>query len=83
MSPGVVFGSREWANELLRSTIREIKNSDRSRSGRFVETLAIIHLLLDQGYWWQATRLKNWLYRCWSDLQPRRADPRERRGGSF
>lgn len=77
------FGSKDWANELLRSGIKELKNENRAKSGRFCEVIAYIHLLLEAGCWWQAARLRNHLYRNWESLQPRKADPRESEGVSL
>jgi hypothetical protein len=77
LDPGLPFGSKEWANFLLREGIKELKNKNRAVSGRFVEVLALISLLIDEGYWWQAERLRNHLYRHWQDLQPK-ADPQGR-----
>jgi len=72
----VGFGSKAWANKLLRDGIKELKNTNRACSGRFCEVIVYIGLLLEHGYWWQATRLRNHLYLHWESLQPRRADHR-------
>ncbi len=57
------YGSKEWANDILRAGIRELRNRDRARSGRIVEALAYVDLLVDWGWWWQARILQAWIHR--------------------
>lgn len=67
--------SKEWANDLLRSGIRELKNKGRDRKARFLEVITYIGLLMEEGFWWQAERLRNHLHRHWRHLQDPSGDP--------
>mgnify|MGYP001279511943 CR=1 FL=1 len=66
----MAFHSKEWANEVLRAGISELKNSGRARSGRFNEVVTYVHYLLEAGYPWQASVLRSWLFRYWSEVAP-------------
>ena len=57
------FGSKEWANELLRRGIIELRNENRARIGVFVEVNYYLWLLEEYGFWWQRARLLNWVHR--------------------
>lgn len=63
--------SKEWANNILRMGIRELKNKDRDKKARFLEVFTFIHYLLEEGFWWQAKVLRSQLYRHWNNLQPK------------
>lgn len=71
--------TKAWANDVLRSGIRELKNEGRSRQARFSEVVYYIGILIEAGFWWQAARLRNHLYRSWRHLQPK-ADAEQQRG---
>ena len=57
------FGSREWANELLKRGIKELQNEKRARIGVFVEVNYYLWLLEEYGFWWQLARLRNWIHK--------------------
>ena len=67
--------NKAWANWILQAGIKELKNEGRSRRARFSEVVYYIGILIEAGFWWQAARLRNQLYRHWRHLQPK-ADPR-------
>lgn len=67
-----VFGSKDWANYLLREGIRVLQEEAREPGSRALEVLAKIDLLRSRGYWWQADRLQNWIHFYWCDLRPNR-----------
>jgi hypothetical protein len=53
------YGSKSWANELLRIAIAELKNTDRVLSARRFEVFAILNSFKEHGFWWQEARLRN------------------------
>ena len=53
------YGSRAWANAVLRLAIAELKNTDRVLSARQLEVFHYLHELESHGYWWQSARLRN------------------------
>ena len=65
----VLYGS-EWANFILKKGIREIQDESRPSGQRLLEVLCFLDDLVQQGFWWQAERLQNWIYWYWSILQP-------------
>jgi len=53
------YGSREWANSVLRLAIQELKNKDRVLSARQLEVFYFLGELESYGFVWQARRLRN------------------------
>ena len=53
------FGSREWANSLLRLGIAVCNNVDRVEGSRLQELFYIMRVLSEYGFEWQARRLRN------------------------
>lgn len=53
------YGSKGWANAVLRWGIRETKNVDRVESARLAEILYFIKVLSKNGFEWQSCRLRN------------------------
>ena len=73
-----VYGSKDWANWLLKEAIKTLQNKERPAGARLLEVLCFLDDLKEAGYWWQAERLQNHLHRLWADLQPPEAvDPSE------
>jgi len=66
------WGSMGWANEQLRFAIRVLKGEcGGSRwKGNLQLALIIEDRLLFYGFFWQASRVENWIHR----LQPHKAD---------
>lgn len=68
----VEFGSKEWANEQLRFSIKVLKGE--CGGSNWKSNLATALFVRDRlwafGYTWQAARVDNWIHR----LQPRKAD---------
>lgn len=56
------YGSKDWANAVLRLTIQELKNTDRVLSARQIEIFHFLHELEKCGYWWQVVRLRNHIH---------------------
>jgi hypothetical protein len=56
------IGSKDWANSLLTSGIKECKNDNRAWAGVIVHVLYYVHRLEEAGYWWQARRLRNHMH---------------------
>jgi hypothetical protein len=56
------YGSKDWANAVLRLTIQELKNTDRVISARQIEIFHFLHELESFGYWWQVARLRNHIH---------------------
>lgn len=82
---GVDLLSREDANCLLRTGIKELKNTNRVPKARLQECLWFIRIFESNGYHWQARILRSWIHRAiekgWLVLQPPKeadsSDPRE------
>jgi hypothetical protein len=53
------YGSREWANSVLRLAIQELKNTDRVLSARQLEVYYFLGELERLGFKWQVARLRN------------------------
>lgn len=64
------FGTKDWANALLRDGIAVLKELDREPGSRIIEVLCTIELLKERGYWWQAWILRRWLHRLWEYIRP-------------
>ena len=68
----------EWANELLRYSIRILQGKEFRANPRTIlqHTLDNKRVLGDTGYWWQARTLDYWIHRFQrGDFTARRADP--------
>lgn len=68
------YGSKAWADLVLRLEIAECRNEGRVRSARLLEINYFIRELGDQGWSWHSKILRSWKYRCWHLLQPSGAD---------
>jgi hypothetical protein len=64
------YGSKEWANWILRVCIKELQNSGRPAGSRVCEVLIHLENLKEAGFWWQADRVQNWLNFYWDRLKP-------------
>lgn len=64
------FGSKGWANWILRDGIKVLQERDREPGSRALEVLCKIELLQEEGFWWQARTLRSWLHKYWDDLRP-------------
>jgi len=53
------YGSKDWANSILRLAIAELKNENRVLFARQQEIFYFLHELEVYGYWWQVARLRN------------------------
>jgi hypothetical protein len=76
------YGSKAWANFMLRDGIAVLKESRRVPGARISEVIAKIDMLDEAGYWWQARILRSWLHRCLPDLRPARPTTSEDGGYS-
>ena len=56
------YGSVKWANDALRLSIQELKNTDRVLFARQQEIFHFLHELESFGYWWQVARLRNHIH---------------------
>ena len=70
LKPFPAFGSKDWANYLLREGIHVLQDWDREPGSRALEVLCTIDLLEQEGFWWQARTLRSWLHKYWNDLRP-------------
>jgi hypothetical protein len=79
------YGSKDWANWVLRRGIATLKDEDRDSNSRMVEVLIWINKLTDYGFWWQAERLRNHLHRFYYQftdyLQAEGLTPNKKVGG--
>jgi hypothetical protein len=57
--PSFWYGSKSWANWVLKVAIHEINNVDRDLSARRIEVHHILKELDEKGFKWQAARLRN------------------------
>jgi hypothetical protein len=73
-----VYGSKDWANYLLKEGIRTLQDKQREPGSRALEVLCQIDLLRSRGFWWQADRLQNWLHLYWWELRPSKQPEPER-----
>ena len=64
------FGSKDWANYLLREGIHVLQDWDREPGSRALEVLCTIELLEQEGFWWQSRTLRSWLHKYWHELRP-------------
>jgi len=77
------YGSREWANVVLKLAIRELKNEKRVLSARQLEIYYILGELKKYGFRWQVARLRNHINLAIKQgrFTARRADPLKGGGG--
>lgn len=73
------YGSKTWANELLRLGIAECKNVERVKFARLQEIFYCMRELSENGYEWQARRLRNHYHLalkkgCFTDERARESD---------
>lgn len=61
-NPYPEYGSRAWANSILRLGIQEVKNRARDRASRLQLIAYFLRLLEENGFWWQYARLRNQVY---------------------
>ena len=57
--PRVWYGSKAWANWILKNGIKELKNKGRPESARLLEVIYYLKALTAEGFDWQAERLRN------------------------
>jgi hypothetical protein len=55
------YGSRDWANNVLVLCIEEVFNGERDLSARRLEVFYFLEELETYGFWWQVSRLRNWI----------------------
>ena len=53
------YGSKDWANSLLKIGIQACNENHRVESSRFQEIFYCMRILSEHGYEWQARRLRN------------------------
>jgi hypothetical protein len=53
------YGSKDWANQVLKLAIQEVNNSDRVLSARQLEVYYFLGELKSYGWNWQVERLRN------------------------
>jgi hypothetical protein len=56
------YGSKEWANSVLRIAIHELKNTDRVLAARQLEIYYFLGELERFGFKWQVARLRNHIH---------------------
>jgi hypothetical protein len=62
--PGeIYYGSKSWANHMLRHGIKLLKDDERDEKATVLEVIISIRMLKEAGFPWQAERLGNWLHR--------------------
>jgi hypothetical protein len=78
------FGSKAWADELLKIGIASIRYISRVPESRLQEFVYQSRLLSEQGFTWHAYVLRAWAHRYWWSLRPslKKADPSREEGGS-
>lgn len=79
------FGSKAWADDLLRIGIASIRDLKRVPGSRLQEYVYQSRLLEEHGFSWHAMCLRAWAHRYWWSLRPRldEADSlRDERGDS-
>lgn len=69
-----MYGSKAWADGVLRLAIAECKNFERVKSARCSEINYFIDELYLNGWVWHSKILRAWKHRYWYDLQPIKAD---------
>lgn len=78
------YGSKDWANSVLRLAIQELKNIDRVLSARQLEIYYFLHELERLGFKWQVARLRNHINLAVKEgrFTSRRLDPSIKVGGA-
>jgi len=56
------YGSKDWANSVLRLGVAECNNVDRVESARLQEVFYCLEVLEEAGFAWQVARLRNHLH---------------------
>lgn len=56
------YGSKEWANYILIHCIKEINRVERDLPARRLEVIYFLKELEAYGFWWQASRVRNWIH---------------------
>lgn len=76
------YGSKEWANNVLKLAIAEVKNSKRVLSARQLEVFYFLDELKKYGWSWQVARLRNHINLGVKQgvFTTRRVDPSKREG---
>ena len=81
------YGSKDWANSVLRIAIGELKNKDRVLSARQLEIFYFLGELEAYGFVWQAKRLRNHIHlaikKGMFTAERSEADPLKVGGGAF
>lgn len=77
-----ILWDKQWANELLSSGVVALKQTERVLSSRLIEVRYYLERLDEEGFWWQAKRLRNHLHRFYQSLQPKADTPREEENSS-
>jgi hypothetical protein len=83
VSEGSFYGSKAWANWVLRCAISILKNESRDLASRQVEIYYWLFCLECEGFDWQARRLRNHINLAVKkgSFTARRADPIKGAGG--
>lgn len=81
ISRAPVFGSKAWANALLRIGIKDLQDMERPSGSVQAEVLYQIGLLYEKGYWWQAKVLRSHYHRYLYRLRPQGRPMTEGKGG--
>jgi hypothetical protein len=76
------YGSKDWANSVLKIAIAEVKNSQRVLSARQLEVFYFLDELRKYGWSWQVARLRNQINLAVKNgsFTSRRLDPLKREG---
>ena len=77
------YGSKKWADELLRIGIASIRDVKRVPESRLIEFVYQVRLLEEHGYRWHARILRAWALRYWRSLRPEGATPMGEGGASI
>lgn len=77
------YGSKAWANSVLKLAIKELKNKDRILSARQLEVFYFVGELKKYGWSWQVDRLRNQINLAIKNgtFTTRRVDPSKRERG--
>jgi len=77
------FGSKSWADEILRIGIASIRDVNRVPESRLIEFVYQVRLLEEHGYRWHCRILRAWAHRYWWNLRPEGATPMGEGGASI
>jgi hypothetical protein len=64
------FGSKAWADELLKIGIASIRDIHREPNSRILEFVYQERLLREHGFTWHSRILSAWAHRFWWSLRP-------------